>query len=115
MNTLVVSHWSTIENCFLPAELEAIAAINVAIRLGAAEQTVEELLRPEAQLPIVYQTAANLYQAELFSLQLQGGRVSREPATATATRGTLRRRLSFTVPNILNSLYLNQIWEICTQ
>lgn len=32
-------------------------------------------MNPEAQLPIVYQTAANLYQAELFSLQLQGGRV----------------------------------------
>uniref|UniRef100_A0A8C5AXI6 IQ motif containing GTPase activating protein 2 n=1 Tax=Gadus morhua TaxID=8049 RepID=A0A8C5AXI6_GADMO len=58
----------------LPAELEAIEAINVAIRLGDAEHTVEELLKPEAQLTIVYQTAANLYQAELFSLQLQGGR-----------------------------------------
>uniref|UniRef100_A0A8C5BRH0 IQ motif containing GTPase activating protein 2 n=1 Tax=Gadus morhua TaxID=8049 RepID=A0A8C5BRH0_GADMO len=55
-------------------ELEAIEAINVAIRLGDAEHTVEELLKPEAQLTIVYQTAANLYQAELFSLQLQGGR-----------------------------------------
>lgn len=32
-------------------------------------------MNPEAQLPLVYQTAANLYQAELFSLQLQGGRV----------------------------------------
>lgn len=32
-------------------------------------------MNPEAQLPIVYQTAANLYQAELFSLQLQGPRV----------------------------------------
>lgn len=38
-------------------------------------ETVEELLNPEAQLPIIYQSAANLYQAELFSLQLQGGRV----------------------------------------
>lgn len=38
-------------------------------------ETVEELMNPEAQLPIVYQTAANLYQTELFSLQLQGGRV----------------------------------------
>ncbi|XP_059910217.1 ras GTPase-activating-like protein IQGAP2 [Gadus macrocephalus] len=64
-------------NDFAEAEkrkLEAIEAINVAIRLGDAEHTVEELLKPEAQLPIVYQTAANLYQAELFSLQLQGGR-----------------------------------------
>lgn len=32
-------------------------------------------MKPEAQLPIVYQTAANLYQAELFSLQLQAGKV----------------------------------------
>uniref|UniRef100_A0AAX7U9V2 IQ motif containing GTPase activating protein 2 n=1 Tax=Astatotilapia calliptera TaxID=8154 RepID=A0AAX7U9V2_ASTCA len=59
-------------------ELEAVARINTAIRLGNALETVEELMNPEAQLPIVYQTAANLYQAELFSLQLQGGRVSHE-------------------------------------
>uniref|UniRef100_A0A7N8YC86 IQ motif containing GTPase activating protein 2 n=1 Tax=Mastacembelus armatus TaxID=205130 RepID=A0A7N8YC86_9TELE len=51
-----------------------LAAINTAIRLGNAAATVEELMNPEAQLPIVYQTAASLYQAELFSLQLQGGR-----------------------------------------
>lgn len=57
-------------------ELEAIASINKAIRLGNAAETVEELMNPEAQLPIVYQTAANLYQNELFSLQLQGGQVS---------------------------------------
>uniref|UniRef100_A0A4W6G9K3 IQ motif containing GTPase activating protein 2 n=1 Tax=Lates calcarifer TaxID=8187 RepID=A0A4W6G9K3_LATCA len=55
-------------------KLEAVAAINTAIRLGNAAQTAEELMNPEAQLPIVYQSAANLYQAELFSLQLQGGR-----------------------------------------
>uniref|UniRef100_A0A7N8WUM6 IQ motif containing GTPase activating protein 2 n=1 Tax=Mastacembelus armatus TaxID=205130 RepID=A0A7N8WUM6_9TELE len=55
-------------------KLEAVAAINTAIRLGNAAATVEELMNPEAQLPIVYQTAASLYQAELFSLQLQGGR-----------------------------------------
>uniref|UniRef100_A0A668ACQ0 IQ motif containing GTPase activating protein 2 n=1 Tax=Myripristis murdjan TaxID=586833 RepID=A0A668ACQ0_9TELE len=58
----------------ITAELEAVAAINKAIRLGNAAETVEELMNPEAQLPLVYQTAANLYQAELFSLQLQGGR-----------------------------------------
>lgn len=57
------------------SELEAVGRINKAIRLGFAAQTVEELMNPEAQLPIVYQTAANLYQTELFSLQLQGGRV----------------------------------------
>uniref|UniRef100_A0A3Q2P197 IQ motif containing GTPase activating protein 2 n=1 Tax=Fundulus heteroclitus TaxID=8078 RepID=A0A3Q2P197_FUNHE len=55
-------------------KLEAVARINTAIRLGNAVETVEELQSPEAQLPIVYQNAANLYQTELFSLQLQGGR-----------------------------------------
>ncbi|KAM3868168.1 ras GTPase-activating-like protein IQGAP2 [Diretmus argenteus] len=64
-------------NDFAEAEklkLEAVAAINTAVRLGNATETAEELMNPAAQLPIVYQTAANLYQAELFSLQLQGGR-----------------------------------------
>uniref|UniRef100_A0A672QCX5 Ras GTPase-activating-like protein IQGAP1 n=1 Tax=Sinocyclocheilus grahami TaxID=75366 RepID=A0A672QCX5_SINGR len=49
---------------------EAVVAINAAIRRGIPEETVEALLNPEAQLPIVYHTAASLYQAELFSLQL---------------------------------------------
>uniref|UniRef100_A0A671S8C1 Ras GTPase-activating-like protein IQGAP1 n=1 Tax=Sinocyclocheilus anshuiensis TaxID=1608454 RepID=A0A671S8C1_9TELE len=49
---------------------EAVVAINAAIRQGVPEETVEALLNPEAQLPIVYHTAASLYQAELFSLQL---------------------------------------------
>ncbi|XP_053726354.1 ras GTPase-activating-like protein IQGAP2 [Synchiropus splendidus] len=64
-------------NDFAEAEkrkLQAVAAINTAIRLGNPEDTVQELMNPEAQLPIVYQPAANLYQNELFSLQLQGGR-----------------------------------------
>lgn len=63
-------------NDFAEAEkrkLEAVSAINTAIRLGNAENTVEELMNPEAQLPIVYQSAAKLYQTELFSLQLQTG------------------------------------------
>uniref|UniRef100_A0A8C2ENM5 IQ motif containing GTPase activating protein 2 n=1 Tax=Cyprinus carpio TaxID=7962 RepID=A0A8C2ENM5_CYPCA len=49
---------------------EAVVAINAAIRRGVPEETVEALLNPEAQLPIVYHTAASLYQGELFSLQL---------------------------------------------
>uniref|UniRef100_A0A8C8FCZ2 IQ motif containing GTPase activating protein 2 n=1 Tax=Oncorhynchus tshawytscha TaxID=74940 RepID=A0A8C8FCZ2_ONCTS len=53
----------------------AIVAINAAIRHGIAAETAEELMNPEAQLPIVYQTAANLYQTELFSLQIQGAKV----------------------------------------
>uniref|UniRef100_A0A3Q3JBN9 IQ motif containing GTPase activating protein 2 n=1 Tax=Monopterus albus TaxID=43700 RepID=A0A3Q3JBN9_MONAL len=64
-----------IQGCiYLVNKLEAVAAINKAICLGNALETVEKLMNPEAQLPIVYQTAANLYQTELFSLQLQGGR-----------------------------------------
>uniref|UniRef100_A0A8C1E8H4 IQ motif containing GTPase activating protein 2 n=1 Tax=Cyprinus carpio carpio TaxID=630221 RepID=A0A8C1E8H4_CYPCA len=51
--------------CFM-----SVVAINEAIRRGVPEETVEALLNPEAQLPIVYHTAASLYQAELFSLQL---------------------------------------------
>uniref|UniRef100_A0A4W5MGS5 IQ motif containing GTPase activating protein 2 n=1 Tax=Hucho hucho TaxID=62062 RepID=A0A4W5MGS5_9TELE len=57
-----------------PMELEAITAINSAIRHGVAAETIEELMNSEAQLPIVYQTAANLYQTELFSLQIQGAK-----------------------------------------
>ncbi|KAL6465514.1 hypothetical protein MHYP_G00256470 [Metynnis hypsauchen] len=48
---------------------DAVSAINAAIRRGIPEETVHELLNPEAQLPIIYPTAANLYQSELFSLQ----------------------------------------------
>uniref|UniRef100_A0A8C7V2L1 IQ motif containing GTPase activating protein 2 n=1 Tax=Oncorhynchus mykiss TaxID=8022 RepID=A0A8C7V2L1_ONCMY len=57
---------------------QAIVAINAAIRHGIAAETVEELMNPEAQLPIVYQTAANLYQTELFSLQIQGAGLGHE-------------------------------------
>ncbi len=59
----------------MDTEQEAVVAINAAIRRGIPEETVEGLLNPEAQLPIVYHTAASLYQAELFSLQL-GSQVS---------------------------------------
>lgn len=53
----------------LTTEQESVAAINAAIRQGIAENTVKELMNSEAQLPLVYSTAANLYQSELFSLQ----------------------------------------------
>uniref|UniRef100_A0A3B4BD61 Ras-GAP domain-containing protein n=1 Tax=Periophthalmus magnuspinnatus TaxID=409849 RepID=A0A3B4BD61_9GOBI len=63
-----------IQGCLdLVNKLDAVAAINTAIRLGNASNTVEELMNPEAQLPLVYQSAAKLYQTELFSLQLQTG------------------------------------------
>uniref|UniRef100_A0A4W5MFE0 IQ motif containing GTPase activating protein 2 n=1 Tax=Hucho hucho TaxID=62062 RepID=A0A4W5MFE0_9TELE len=64
-----------IQSCIdLVNKLEAITAINSAIRHGVAAETIEELMNSEAQLPIVYQTAANLYQTELFSLQIQGAK-----------------------------------------
>ncbi|XP_056135210.1 ras GTPase-activating-like protein IQGAP1 isoform X2 [Lampris incognitus] len=51
--------------------LQAVERINAAIRAGVAEKTVEELMKPEAQLPEVYPSAADLYQRELVSLQQQ--------------------------------------------
>lgn len=72
------------------AELEAITAINAAIRLGDMEETVEQLMNPEAQLPIVYQSAAKLYQDELFSLQIQGSRVAPHIIIYTASRKVFR-------------------------
>ncbi|KAB5525981.1 hypothetical protein PHYPO_G00146450 [Pangasianodon hypophthalmus] len=51
--------------------LQAVERINAAIRKGVAEDTVNELMNPDAQLPTVYPRAAELYQRELFSLQQQ--------------------------------------------
>ncbi|XP_075773076.1 ras GTPase-activating-like protein IQGAP1 isoform X1 [Pelodiscus sinensis] len=51
--------------------LAAVARINSAIQMGVAENTVGELLNPEAQLPQVYPFAAELYQRELATLQQQ--------------------------------------------
>uniref|UniRef100_A0A671W5P8 IQ motif containing GTPase activating protein 1 n=1 Tax=Sparus aurata TaxID=8175 RepID=A0A671W5P8_SPAAU len=51
--------------------LKAVERINAAIREGVPEKTVEELMNPDAQLPEVYPSAADLYQRELVSLQQQ--------------------------------------------
>ncbi|XP_030045493.1 ras GTPase-activating-like protein IQGAP1 [Microcaecilia unicolor] len=51
--------------------LAAVVRINSAIRKGVAEETVAELMNPEAQLPQVYPFAASLYQRELATLQQQ--------------------------------------------
>ncbi|XP_069481247.1 ras GTPase-activating-like protein IQGAP1 isoform X2 [Ambystoma mexicanum] len=51
--------------------LAAVGRINAAIRKGVAEETVAELMNPEAQLPLVYPFAAELYQRELVTLQQQ--------------------------------------------
>lgn len=55
--------------------LKAVERINFAIREGVPENTVEELMNPEAQLPEVYSSAADLYQRELASLQQQSPEV----------------------------------------
>ncbi|XP_058854840.1 ras GTPase-activating-like protein IQGAP1 isoform X2 [Acipenser ruthenus] len=51
--------------------LLAVDRINTAIRGGVAEETVSELMNPEAQLPQVYPSASDLYQRELSTLQQQ--------------------------------------------
>ncbi|KAG7468156.1 hypothetical protein MATL_G00139690 [Megalops atlanticus] len=51
--------------------LQAVERINAAIRAGVAENTVAELMNPDARLPQVYPSAAELYQQELASLQQQ--------------------------------------------
>ncbi|KAM6981261.1 ras GTPase-activating-like protein IQGAP1 [Aplochiton taeniatus] len=51
--------------------LHAVERINAAISAGVPENTVAELMNPEAQLPQVYPSAADLYQRELASLQQQ--------------------------------------------
>ncbi|KAK1891744.1 Ras GTPase-activating-like protein IQGAP1, partial [Dissostichus eleginoides] len=51
--------------------LKAVERINAAIMAGVPEKTVEELMNPDAQLPEVYPSAADLYQRELVCLQQQ--------------------------------------------
>ncbi|XP_061831055.1 ras GTPase-activating-like protein IQGAP1 [Nerophis lumbriciformis] len=51
--------------------LKAVERINAAIKGGVPEKTVQELMNPDAQLSEVYPSAADLYQRELASLQLQ--------------------------------------------
>ncbi|XP_010875962.1 ras GTPase-activating-like protein IQGAP1 [Esox lucius] len=51
--------------------LQAVERINAAVREGVPENTVAELMNPDAQLPEVYPSAADLYQRELASLQQQ--------------------------------------------
>lgn len=55
--------------------LKAVERINAAIRAGVPEKTVEELMNPDAQLPEVYPSAADLYQRELAALQQQSSEV----------------------------------------
>lgn len=55
--------------------LKAVERINAAIKAGVPEKTVGELMSPDAQLPVVYPGAADLYQRELASLQQQSPEV----------------------------------------
>ncbi|XP_066469556.1 ras GTPase-activating-like protein IQGAP2 isoform X2 [Tiliqua scincoides] len=52
-------------------KLIAVDNINTAIRTGDPNKTIAALMRPEAQLPEVYPSAAAVYQSELFNLQQQ--------------------------------------------
>lgn len=67
------SEYSTV--CVCVSVLRAVERINAAIRKGVAEETVNELMNPDAQLPQVYPSAADLYQRELASLQQQSAEV----------------------------------------
>lgn len=53
------------------AMLRAVQRINEAIRRGVAEDTVRELMCPDAQLPPVHSFASAFYQRELVVLQRQ--------------------------------------------
>lgn len=55
----------------LQRRLAAVVRINNAIRKDVAEETVQELMNPDAQLPDVYPFAQDLYQRELATLQQQ--------------------------------------------
>ncbi|XP_056402136.1 ras GTPase-activating-like protein IQGAP3 [Hyla sarda] len=55
---------------------QSVYRINTAIRNGNSALTVKELANPEAQLPDVYPSAADLYQRELSVLQAQSPRGS---------------------------------------
>lgn len=61
--------------CVFVSVLRAVERINAAIRKGVAEETVNELMNPDAKLPQVYPSAADLYQRELSSLQQQSAEV----------------------------------------
>lgn len=75
--------------------LKAVQRINDAIREGVPEKTVEELMNPDAQLPEVYPSAADLYQRELASLQQQSQEVSEQDRKLSETCGSLHEQLTF--------------------
>uniref|UniRef100_A0A673Z3Q7 IQ motif containing GTPase activating protein 1 n=1 Tax=Salmo trutta TaxID=8032 RepID=A0A673Z3Q7_SALTR len=67
---LVISDSSHVGISGIPL-LTAVERINAAVRAGVPENTAAELMNPDAQLPEVYPSAADLYQRELTSLQQQ--------------------------------------------
>uniref|UniRef100_A0A669CD18 IQ motif containing GTPase activating protein 1 n=1 Tax=Oreochromis niloticus TaxID=8128 RepID=A0A669CD18_ORENI len=93
--------------------LKAVERINNAIREGVPEKTVEELMNPDAQLPEVYPSAADLYQRELASLQQQSQEllvavemlssvVLMNEALDVRDRAALWKQLSSTVTGLSN-------------
>ncbi|MGH0155132.1 UNVERIFIED_CONTAM: hypothetical protein FKN15_047746 [Acipenser sinensis] len=50
---------------------QAVSRIHAALRRGIPRETVKELMDPDAELPVVYPFAAELYQRELTALQAQ--------------------------------------------
>ena len=81
--------------------LQAVDRINAAIRKGVAEDTVNELMNPEAQLPQVYPSAAELYQRELFSLQQQSAEVRK--CSVGLFLYSVRMLCDVYVPNLIES------------
>ncbi|XP_026573639.1 ras GTPase-activating-like protein IQGAP2 isoform X3 [Pseudonaja textilis] len=59
------------ESDFHKFKLIAVDNINIAIRNCDSNMTIAALMKPEAQLPEVYPSAASVYQTELFNLQQQ--------------------------------------------
>uniref|UniRef100_A0A3B3SIN3 IQ motif containing GTPase activating protein 2 n=1 Tax=Paramormyrops kingsleyae TaxID=1676925 RepID=A0A3B3SIN3_9TELE len=71
----LLMHSEIQSNINLVNKQAAVDAINAAIRRGSSADTMEELQKPEAQMPVVYPSAASLYQSELFALQRQNPQV----------------------------------------
>ena len=75
--------------------LKAVERINAGIRAGVPEKTVEELMNPDAQLPDVYPSAADLYQRELASLQQQSQEVHKKPTHCIILAIQVKRACGF--------------------
>ncbi len=93
--------------CVCVSVLQAVEKINAAIKKGVAEETVNELMNPDAQLPQVYPSAADLYQRELTSLQQQSAEV--KTLTSTQFQLTLSLWLFCYFFNLQFRLFFSQL------